>query len=228
MLKKRALVVDDEVDIRNLLEAILTKEGFTTLTASTAEEAMRKIASSKPDIIILDLQLPDKDGFEVCKQIRHDPATKHIPIIMLTVQAMDSYKITGLEIGADDYVVKPFNQSELLARIKAVLRRHTERDEKEVRLTDSALVLDLNKHTVTIRGEAVDLSPKEFDMLCLFLKKKGKVLSRQSLSEIVWGQEYFGSTRTVDVHIGRLRKKLAEYGDKIETVERLGYRYKEK
>ncbi|HMX95168.1 MAG TPA: response regulator transcription factor, partial [Elusimicrobiota bacterium] len=171
------------------------------------------------------LQLPDKDGFEVCKQLRADPATRYVPVVFLTVQNVDSYKIAGLEIGADDYITKPFNQTELVARVKAVLRRVDWRDKKEAALRDGQLAVDMEKHSVHMDAKPLDLSPKEFDLLVSLLRNHGKVMTRAELSETVWGHEYFGNTRTVDVHVGRLRKKLGKMGEKIRTVERIGYRY---
>lgn len=225
MLKKRIMVVDDDKDIRRLVENILSKEGFVTVGAENAADALKKIQNSKPDLIILDLQLPDKDGFEVCKQLRADPATRYVPVVFLTVQNVDSYKIAGLEIGADDYITKPFNQTELVARVKAVLRRVDWRDKKEAALRDGQLAVDMEKHSVHMDAKPLDLSPKEFDLLVSLLRNHGKVMTRAELSETVWGHEYFGSTRTVDVHVGRLRKKLGKMGEKIRTVERIGYRY---
>ncbi|MBL0350490.1 MAG: response regulator transcription factor [Elusimicrobia bacterium] len=225
MLKKRIMVVDDDKDIRRLVENILSKEGFVTVGAENAADALKKIQNSKPDLIILDLQLPDKDGFEVCKQLRADPATRYVPVVFLTVQNVDSYKIAGLEIGADDYITKPFNQTELVARVKAVLRRVDWRDKKEAALRDGLLSVDMEKHSVHLDTKPLDLSPKEFDLLVSLLRNHGKVMTRAELSETVWGHEYFGNTRTVDVHVGRLRKKLGKMGEKIRTVERIGYRY---
>jgi two-component system alkaline phosphatase synthesis response regulator PhoP len=225
MLKKRIMVVDDDKDIRRLVESILGKEGFVTVGAESGADALKKIQNSKPDLIILDLQLPDKDGFEVCKILRADPATRYIPVVFLTVQNLDSYKIAGLEIGADDYITKPFNQTELVARIKAVLRRVEWRDKKEAPLKDGGLSVDMEKHVVVMDGKPLELSPKEFDLLLSLLRNQGKVMTRAELSETVWGHEYFGNTRTVDVHVGRLRRKLGKLGDRIKTVERIGYRY---
>jgi two-component system, OmpR family, alkaline phosphatase synthesis response regulator PhoP len=225
MHRKRIIVVDDDKDIRKLVESILAKEGFVTTGAENAADAMKKIQASKPDLVLLDLQLPDKDGFEVCKDLRNDPATKYVPIVFLTVQNLDSYKIAGLEIGADDYITKPFNQTELLARVKAVLRRVDWRDKKESILTDGPLAVDLDKHAVHMDSKSLDLSPKEFDLLVTLMRNQGKVMTREELSETVWGHEYFENTRTVDVHVGRLRKKISKLGDKIKTIERIGYRY---
>ena len=225
MHRKRIMVVDDDKDIRKLVESILAKEGFITSGAENAADAMKKIQASRPDLVLLDLQLPDKDGFEVCKDLRNDPSTKYIPIVFLTVQNLDSYKIAGLEMGADDYITKPFNQTELLARVKAVLRRVDWRDKKEAVLKDGPLSVDLEKHSVHLDSKNIELSPKEFDLLVILMRNQGKVMTREELSETVWGHEYFENTRTVDVHIGRLRKKISKMGEKIKTIERIGYRY---
>jgi two-component system alkaline phosphatase synthesis response regulator PhoP len=225
MHRKRIIVVDDDKDIRKLVESILAKEGFVTTGAENGADAMKKIQASRPDLVLLDLQLPDKDGFEVCKDLRNDPSTKYVPIVFLTVQNLDSYKIAGLEMGADDYITKPFNQTELLARVKAVLRRVDWRDKKESVLKDGPLSVDLEKHAVHMDSKSLDLSPKEFDLLVTLMRNQGKVMTRDELSETVWGHEYFENTRTVDVHVGRLRKKISKMGDKIKTIERIGYRY---
>jgi two-component system alkaline phosphatase synthesis response regulator PhoP len=225
MHRKRIIVVDDDKDIRKLVESILSKEGFITTGAENGADAMKKIQASKPDLVLLDLQLPDKDGFEVCKDLRNDPSTKYVPIVFLTVQNLDSYKIAGLEMGADDYITKPFNQTELLARVKAVLRRVDWRDKKESVLKDGPLAVDLEKHSVHMDSKSLELSPKEFDLLVTLMRNQGKVMTRDELSETVWGHEYFENTRTVDVHVGRLRKKIFKMGDKIKTIERIGYRY---
>jgi DNA-binding response OmpR family regulator len=161
----------------------------------------------------------------VCKALRADPATRYIPVVFLTVQSLDSYKIAGLEIGADDYITKPFNQTELLARVRAVIRRAEWRETKENVVKDGALSVNIEKHIAHLDGKPLDLSPKEYDLLMSLIRQRGKVMTRAELSEIVWGHEYFGNTRTVDVHVGRLRKKLAKHGDHIKTVERIGYRY---
>ena len=225
MIKKRIMVVDDDRDIRRLVESIMVKEGFLTIGADSGADALKKVGSSKPDLIILDLQLPDKDGFEVCKILRADNATRYIPVVFLTVQNLDSYKIAGLEIGADDYITKPFNQTELVARIKAVLRRTEWRDQKDPPMKEGPLSLDLEKHTVVMDGKPLALAPKEFDLLMSLMRNQGKVMTRAELSETVWGHEYFNNTRTVDVHVGRLRRKLGKNGDRVKTVERIGYRF---
>ena len=224
MIKKRILVVDDDMDIRKVVETMLSKEGFITVGAENAADALRKIRAAVPDLIILDVGLPDQDGFEVCKTLRSEPATRFVPVIMLTAQTMPYYKVTGLEVGADDYVTKPFHHTELMARVKAILRRSDWRGQDTV-LKDGPLVVDLQKHAAELEGKSLSLSPKEYELLVLLLHSRGKALTRIELSEAIWGQEYFGSTRTLDVHVGLLRKKLGKLGGRIKTIERVGYRY---
>ncbi len=224
MIKKRILVLDDDKDILNLICELLRTEGYSVLTATSGKEGLKKIEDSVPDMLILDLNLPDMDGFEVCRVLRKEKRTKEIPIIMLTVKSAEASRVAGLEIGADDYVIKPFSQKELLARIKALFRRvGYEKAEEKPYLEVGSIRLDLHKHLLYVKGKAVDLTPMEFNLLYTLIKKKGQVLTRGFLTESVWGYEYFGSTRTVDVHIGRLRKKLGSFGDKIQTVEGVGY-----
>lgn len=223
--KQKVMVVDDDPDIRRLVETVLQREGFLVDSASNAAEFFRKVMSFKPDLIVLDLQLPDDDGFGIIKKLRANPATVHYPIVMLTVQSVDSYKIAGLEIGADDYIVKPFNQGEFVARLRAVLRRTKPKEQVHGVIEDGAVKLFLDQHRLEIDRKPVDLSPKEFDLLAALMRSKNNVLTRESLCESVWGHELMENTRTVDVHVGRLRKKMGKYEQRIETVERLGYRY---
>jgi len=224
-LKQKVLVVDDDPDIRRLVETILEREGFIVDSAGSSAEFFKLIPSAKPKLVILDLQLPDEDGFAILKKMKGNPLTSGIPVIMLTVQSVDSYKIAGLEIGADDYIVKPFNHGELVARVRAVLRRIRPKEEMKGIITDGPIQLFLEQHRLEIDKKIVDLSPKEFDLLTALMRTKNTVLTREVLCESVWGHEFTGETRTVDVHIGRLRKKLAPYEERIETVDRVGYRY---
>ncbi len=223
--KQKILIVDDDPDIRRLVETILERDGFIVDSAQSASEFFKKVPTFKPKLIILDLQLPDEDGFGILKKLKNNPATVAIPVVMLTVQSVDSYKIAGLEIGADDYIVKPFNHGELVARIKAILRRSKPKDDYQSIITDGGISLNMEQHRLEIDGHPVDLSPKEFDLLAALMRQKNNVLTREVLCETVWGHELTGMTRTVDVHIGRLRKKMGKHEGKIETVERVGYRY---
>jgi len=224
MLKKRILVIDDDASISKLVSDVLTEEGFSVITASCGEEGIKKVHRSKPNLIILDLRLPDMNGFQICQTLKKDKNVSDIPIIMLTVKSTKSSTVAGLEMGADDYIVKPFNQEELIARVKTVLRRAGGGEKVEEILRYGDILLNLDKHTVFIKGEEIDLTPMEFSLLHILIKKKGHVLNRSFLLETVWGYEYFGTTRTVDVHIGRLREKLAPLGEMIETVEGVGYK----
>lgn len=224
-IKQKIMVVDDDPDIRRLVETVLERDGFMVDSAASGAEFYRKLPQFKPDLVVLDLQLPDEDGFGIIKKVRGNPATANLSIVMLTVQSVDSYKIAGLEIGADDYIVKPFNQGELVARIRAVLRRTKPKNQVTGLIDDGALKLYLDQHRVELDKKPLDLSPKEFDLLAALMRSKNTVLTREVLCESVWGHELVGNTRTVDVHVGRLRKKLGKYENRIETVERLGYRY---
>jgi two-component system alkaline phosphatase synthesis response regulator PhoP len=223
--KQKVFVVDDDPDIRRLVGTVLERENFVVESAASAAEFFKKLTTYKPDLVVLDLQLPDEDGFGIIKKLRANPQFTHIPIVMLTVQSVDSYKIAGLEIGADDYIVKPFNQGELVARLRAVLRRTKPKEQTHGIIEDGSIKLFLDQHRLEIDKKAVDLSPKEFDFMAALMRSKNSVLSREALCESVWGHEFVENTRTVDVHIGRLRKKLGKHENKIETVERLGYRY---
>lgn len=223
--KHKVIVVDDDPDIRRLVETVLQRDGFISTSVGSSAELFKKLTQFKPEMIVLDLQLPDEDGFAILKKLRANPATASISVVMLTVQSVDSYKIAGLEIGADDYIVKPFNQGEFVARIKAVLRRSKPKPETGGLINDGAVKLFLDQHRLEIDGKQVPLSPKEFDLLAALMRQKNSVLTRESLCETVWGHELYQNTRTVDVHVGRLRKKMGKYENRIETVERIGYRY---
>jgi len=224
MLRERILVIDDDVSIQKLVSDVLTEEGFSVITASCGEDGIKKVHHSKPNLIILDLRLPDMDGFQICQTLKKDKSVSSIPIIMLTVKSAKSSTVAGLEMGADDYIVKPFNQEEMVARVKTVLRRARGEEKIEEILKYGELSLNLDKHTVFLRNKEIELTPIEFNLLHILINKKGHVLNRNFLLETVWGYEYFGTTRTVDVHIGRLREKIGPLGKKIETVEGVGYR----
>lgn len=225
MARNTVLVVDDEPDIVELLTYNLKKEGYDTLTARTGEEALQVITRQKPDLIILDIMLPEIDGFEVCKRVRED---HNIPIIMLTAKGDEVDKVLGLELGADDYVTKPFSPRELLARVKAVLRRSETQAGKEaepVRLQAGGICIDVASHEVRVNGNAIELTPKEFALLRFMMTRRNRVLTRDYLLQEVWGYDFTGETRTVDVHIRRLREKLGERGRLIETVHGVGYKF---
>jgi two-component system alkaline phosphatase synthesis response regulator PhoP len=223
MLKERILVIDD-ASILKLVSDVLTDEGFSVSTAGCGEDGIKKVHHSKPNLVILDLWLPDMDGFQICQTLKKDKSVSSIPVIMLTVKSTKSSTAVGLEMGADDYIVKPFNQEELVARVKTVLRRASGEEKVGEILRYGDICLNLDKHTATLKDKEIDLTPMEFNLLHILIKKKGHVLNRNFLLETVWGYEYFGTTRTVDVHSGRLGEKIDLLGEKIETIEGVGYK----
>jgi len=217
----RILIVDDEPHIMELAQMYLEREGFQVEGVGTGRDAITKQAIGKPDLIILDLMLPDIDGFEVCRQIR---AKSDVPVLMLTARKEDVDKIVGLEIGADDYFTKPFNPRELVARVKAILRRYRAGQKADKTIEMGKLRIDLTRHEVTITGQPVQLRTKEFALLTAFAHNPGVVFSRDKLLDIVWGYDYYGETRTVDVHVNHLREKLAGSDVSIETLRGTGYK----
>lgn len=225
MAKQKILVVDDEPDLVELVKDVLERNDYLVISARNADLAIKKVRESKPDLIILDLNLPGIGGIEVCRILKRDKKTSAVPIIMLTVKSTETDKIAGLEAGADDYMTKPFSTAELVARTRAVLRRILYAGEPGEVLVSGDIRLDSTEHMVYVKDEQIDLTPKEFNLLYLLMKKKGKVLSRTFLIENIWGYEYLGGTRTVDVHVRHLREKLGEEGKKVETVEGVGYKF---
>ncbi|HHY16316.1 MAG TPA: response regulator transcription factor [Firmicutes bacterium] len=223
MIKQKILIVDDEVSIQELIRFNLEQAGFETEVAGDGIAAVEMFESYRPDLIVLDLMLPGKDGYDVCKEIRR---TSNVPIIMLTAKETELERVLGLELGADDYITKPFSPLELVARIKAVLRRASTQethDENEYRVGNIFLQVDTRE--VKVQGDNVDLTRKEFDLLHIFMQEVGKVLTREVLLQKVWGYEYEGETRTVDVHIRHLRRKLGPEGEaRIETIHGVGYK----
>ena len=216
------LVVDDEKNIVQLVRLYLNKEGFRVEAAYDGAQALEKARTLRPDLIVLDIMMPEPDGIAVCKELRK---TSNVPIILLTARDDDIDRIVGLELGADDYVTKPFNPRELVARVKAVLRRASQEAPSQAVLEAGNLRLDTASREVTVQGKAVTLRAKEFDLLTAFLRHQGIVLDRERLLQLVWGADYFGDTRTIDVHVAWLREKLGKAeGVKIETVWGVGYK----
>jgi phosphate regulon transcriptional regulator PhoB len=228
MTKEKILIVDDEKTLVKALKFNLEKEGFRVEEAFDGEEALQKVLEASPDIVVLDLMLPGLDGFEVCRQIRKK---QEIPIIMLTARGDDIDKVLGLELGADDYMTKPFNPRELVARIKAILRRSGAREEGlKKHIHTGNLQIDLLQHRVRAGDKEIDLTSKEFALLSFLAANAGRVYSREQLLEQVWGYNYYGDARTVDVHIRHLREKIeAEPGNPelIITVWGTGYKFRE-
>ena len=227
MSKEKILIIEDEKDIVKMLDYNLKKEGFKVLSANNGEDGLDMARKENPDLALLDLMLPGMDGLDVCKAIKNDAKTAHIPIIILTAKVQEADKIVGLELGADDYVTKPFSPRELIARIKAVLRRVKEKDKLPEVLKTGDLTIDFSKIMVLIKGKPIELTSKEFELLKTLIKAKSRVLSRDYLLDTVWGfdQALEIQTRTVDVHITTLRKKLKSESKRIITVKNYGYRF---
>jgi phosphate regulon transcriptional regulator PhoB len=223
---KHILVVDDEADIVELVSYNLKKEGFGVDSALNGETALGKIRKGKYDLVVLDLMLPGIQGMELCRILRNDPKTEALPIIMLTAKGEEVDKILGLEMGADDYIAKPFSPRELVARVKAVLRRSMEKPPAEKILKVGELVIDRERYTVSIKGKPIKLSATEFKLLLFLVERRGKVFNRQQLLDAVWSDEAFVEPRTVDVHIRRLRAQIEEDPAKprhIKTMRGIGY-----
>ena len=222
------LIADDNRQITSVLEEYARKEGYTPLTAFDGQQALDIFRDKNPDVILLDVMMPIMDGFEVCREVRRSST---VPVIMITARGEDFEKIMGLDIGADDYIVKPFSPGEVMARIRAVLRRlsREEPDNKQT-LSYKNLTVDLDKYDVSIGGKTVRLTKKEVEILWTLVSNKNKVFSRENLLESLWGYDYFGDTRTVDSHIKRLRAKLSEFkhdGWEIKTIWGVGYKFED-
>ena len=216
------LVVDDEQNIVKLARLYLNKDGFQVEAAYDGAEALEKAKSLRPDLIILDIMMPEMDGLAVCRELRK---TSNVPIIILTARDDDVDRIVGLELGADDYITKPFNPRELVARVKAVLRRASNEPPAQPVLEADGVRLDSASREVTVEGEPITLRAKEFDLLAAFMSHTGTVLDRERLLQLVWGSDYYGDTRTIDVHVAWLREKLAGAKRvKIQTVWGIGYK----
>ncbi|GAA0176976.1 response regulator transcription factor [Clostridium sediminicola] len=223
----KILIVDDELNIQELIKFNLINQGYEVIVAGDGIEALKLVKAEKPDLILLDLMLPGIDGYDVCSQIRKNNSISSIPIIMLTAKGEEFDKIHGLELGADDYITKPFSVKELLARVKAVLRRTKTQEFDDIYVLGN-LYINFEKHEIMKNNKKIELTHKEFELLSEFIKNKGRVLTRDYLLEKIWGYEYIGETRTVDVHIRHLRKKIEEDDKKpkfIETIRGIGYRF---
>ena len=225
-MQQKILIIEDDADIAESLEYNFKREGFRIALAESGEKGLRLAQDEKaqPALIILDLMLPGMNGMELCSKLRRDPATAKIPVVMLTAKAAESDKVAGLETGADDYVVKPFSFKELIARVRAVLRR-SETEAEPTEYADDRMTVNYADMRVTCEGSQVKLTRKEFALLEHLLKNMGRVASRQQLLDSVWGYTYFGDGRTLDVHVRRLRQKLGVCSGCIETVVGVGYRF---
>ncbi len=221
---KKVLVADDEADVLNLVCNNLKSAGFTPLQAEDGPTALEQAKAQMPALIVLDLMLPGMSGLEVCKALKAEPATKNIPILMLTAKAEEVDRILGFELGADDYMTKPFSPRELVLRVQSVLRRATSQPEKAEVLKLGDILVDRTRHAVSLRGKELDLTATEFKLLSTLIERRGRVQSRDVLLNDVWGYESVIDTRTVDTHVRRLREKLGKAADCIETIRGFGYR----
>ncbi len=225
MSKAIVLIVEDEADIRDLISFNLEREGFTPIQAEDGIQGLELAVVHKPDIILLDVMMPGKDGFQVCRELERNAETAHIPIIILTAKGEEIDRIVGLELGADDYVVKPFSVRELILRIRAILRRQA-KAEQGPNLFKHGIRLDPLAHSVMVNNEPVDLTATEFRLLEDIMRHAGTVRTREQLLNTVWGYQFEGYARTVDTHVRRLRAKLGPQADNLETVRGVGYRFK--
>ncbi|MGM0453460.1 MAG: response regulator [Thermodesulfobacteriota bacterium] len=226
-MTKTILIIEDDTDILNLIDWHLRDDGYQTLTSGNGSEGLEMAIEQRPDLIILDLMLPGRDGLEVCKTLKRNEATENTHIIMLTAKGEEIDRIVGFELGADDYIVKPFSPRELLLRIRAILRRSTPKGENTALMRHKELVIDPDRYQVQIGNETLQLTLTEFNLLLELVQHKGKVRTRDQLLDRVWGYQFDGYARTVDTHIRRLRQKIAPYSEDIETIRGIGYRFTE-
>jgi two-component system phosphate regulon response regulator PhoB len=225
---KKILVVDDEPDVTDLLAYTLKAKGFTVEALNNPNASVGFARTFLPDLVILDVMMPELNGIQICRMLRADPALKHVPIIFLTAKAEEGDRIQGLENGADDYVSKPFSTSELVLRVQSILRRTSEGGQPEVKLLQAGdIVLDIARHEVKLHGQPIDLTATEFKLLRLLMERRGRVQTREHLLINVWNYETEIETRTVDTHVRRLREKLGDQADWIETIRGVGYRMAE-
>ena len=224
---KSILIIEDEKDIVDLIEYHLKQSGFSVISALDGPTGLEKARKKSPNLIILDLMLPEMDGKDICRSLKSNPLTQSIPILMLTAKAEETDRLIGFELGADDYVTKPFSPKELVLRVKAILRRKEvdHEGEKIIRIGD--LLIDIDRHQVSIKKNPLRLTSTEFKLLVELASKRGRVLTREHLLDRVWGYTYEGYARTVDTHVRRLREKLGPLGDSIETIRGVGYRFRE-
>jgi DNA-binding response OmpR family regulator len=226
-MQHKILLAEDETDVNDMLTLNLRGAGFQVISVADGAAALAKARSEAPSLILLDLMLPQMSGLEVCKVLKSEAATRHIPVIMLTAKAEEVDKIVGLELGADDYVTKPFSPRELILRVNRSLRRGKDKAPAAEKQTIGDIVLDHARHEVRVKGEPVELTATEFKLLALLMDRRGRVQGRDRLLNDVWGYESFIDTRTVDTHVRRLREKLGDVASYIETVRGVGYRISE-
>jgi two-component system phosphate regulon response regulator PhoB len=221
------LVVEDETDISELIEYHFKQSGFPVTSVHDGSSALEQVKRKHPALIILDLMLPDMDGKDICRALKSNPVTRTIPILMLTAKAEELDRVVGFELGAEDYVTKPFSPRELVLRVKAILQRKESSQESEKIIQIGGLLIDVEKHLVSVNKNSIPLTHTEFKLLLELIQKRGRVYTRETLLDRVWGYTYEGYARTVDTHIRRLREKLGLMGEYIETIRGVGYRFRE-
>ena len=226
-MKERILIVEDDKHISKLVKFNLEKAGYECTVAATGEKALEVLNDQPVDLIILDIMLPGMDGFGICRAIKEKDKLKNLPIIMLTAKGEEVDRIVGLELGADDYIVKPFSPRELVLRVKAILKRGKSEESKKDILAARDITVDIPKHKVTVKGKAIDLTQMEFKLLVTLMERRSRVQTRERLLSDVWDMDTGVDTRTIDTHVKRLREKLGKSGSLIETVRGLGYKFKE-
>lgn len=224
-MSARILAVDDEPDLLELVRVGLTQAGYSVETASTGKEALTALRRAAPDLLVLDVMLPDLTGIELCSRIRADQRLASVPIIMLTAKSEEIDRVVGLEVGADDYITKPFSPRELALRVRAVLRRRTAPDDRLRVVEHGALRVDPEAHRVSVAGVEIVLTAKEFQLLLALMTRPGRVMTRERLLDEVWGSDITVTSRTIDTHLKRLREKLGDAGSMVETVRGVGYRF---
>ncbi|MCS5610838.1 MAG: response regulator [Candidatus Poribacteria bacterium] len=228
-MPSKILIVEDDPDIVDILSYNLKQADLKVKSVPDGSSALAEVKRRLPDLILLDLMLPKVDGLEVCRLLKSDPETKNVPIIMITAKGEEVDRIVGLELGADDYIIKPFSPREVVLRVRSVLKRSVADFQKEItaKIEANGVIIDIDRRQVNYKGKSINLTATEFDLLSILAKTPGRVFTRNLLMDLVWGQDYYGVDRTVDTHMSRLRRKLGGGGKNLQTVHGIGYRFKE-
>ena len=228
-MPSKVLIVEDDPDIVDILSYNLKQADLKVTSVPDGSSALAEVKRRLPDLILLDLMLPKVDGLEVCRLLKGEPETKNVPIIMITAKGEEVDRIVGLELGADDYIIKPFSPREVVLRVRSVLKRSVANSQKEItaKIEANGVIIDIDRRQVNYKGKPINLTATEFDLLLILAKTPGRVFTRNLLMDLVWGQDYYGVDRTVDTHMSRLRRKLGGGGKNLQTVHGIGYRFKE-
>ena len=228
-MPSNVLIVEDDPDIVDILSYNLKQADLKVTSVPDGSSALAEVKRRLPDLILLDLMLPKVDGLEVCRLLKGEPETKNVPIIMITAKGEEVDRIVGLELGADDYIIKPFSPREVVLRVRSVLKRSVANFQKEItaQIEANGVIIDIDRRQVNYKGKPINLTATEFDLLLILAKTPGRVFTRNLLMDLVWGQDYYGVDRTVDTHMSRLRQKLGGGGKNLQTVHGIGYRFKE-